>query len=268
MRGEPKPEDYENIRIQSEIMKKGLEIIPNELWIRHYTQTDIERFSKHLEDAGYKPPIPTEKQLLIEYSYSDTIGWRFASPGDIVILALKLVRKGRIVEDYSYTIEKETDKITLIPLYIFGVSPHYVPTSFYLYPSDAIRIRDLFQKLMNYEWKRTDPLRLAIEYFSRACNELNPEDKIIELCKGYEALFTEGKRVKRKIREHLATECSDYLSEIYDKEQVYEIINDVYQVRNDIMHGRLPSHYTRELVDQFEEYLRCSLREKILTVHM
>jgi len=267
MRGGSTPEEHENIRIQSEIIKKGLEIIPNELRIRHYTQTDIERLLKHLEDAGYKPPIPTEKQLVIEYSYSDTTGWRFASPGDIVILALKLVRKGRIIVDYSYTIEKETNKISLIPLYIFGISSHYVPTSFYLYPSDAIKIRELFQKLMNYEWKRTDPLRIAIEYFSRACNELNPEDKIIEMCKGYEALFTEGKRVKGPIRKHLAKECSNYLSAVYNEEQVYEIIDYIYQVRNDLMHGRIPSHYTRELVDQFEEYLRCSLREKILTMH-
>ena len=132
-------EDIKKVRIQTEIIKNGLEIIPNKLWIRHYTQADIERFSKTLEDAGYKPPIPTEKQLVIEYSYSDTTGWRFDSPGDIVILALKLVRKGRVVEDIRYTIEKETDKITLLPLYIFGVSPHYVPTSFYLYPSDATK---------------------------------------------------------------------------------------------------------------------------------
>ena len=259
-------EDIEKVRIQTEIIKKGLEIIPSELWIRHYTQTDIERFSKQLEDAGYKPPIPTEKQLVIEYSYSDTVGWSFASPGDIVILALKLVRKGRIIVDYSYTIEKETDKIAFFPWYIFGVSPHFVPTSFYLYPSDAHKIREIFQELMKYEWKREDPLRIALEYFSRACNEQNPEDKIIELCKGYEALFTEGK--KGVTRKHIATKCSNYLSEFYDEKQVYEIINDVYQVRNDIMHGRLPSHYTRELVDQFEEYLRCSLREKILTTYM
>jgi len=209
-------ENIENILIQTEIRKNGLEIIPNELWIRRYTQTDIERFSKHLEDAGYKPPIPTEKQLVIEYSYSDTTGWRFASPGDIVILALKLVRKGRVVEDIRYTIEKETGKIILLPLYIFGVSPYYVPTSFYLYPSDANKIRELFQNLMNYEWKRTDPLRIALLYFSRACNELNPEDKIIESCKGYEALFTEGKKVKGAIRKHIATKCSNYLSEFYD----------------------------------------------------
>ena len=259
-------EDIEKVRIQTDIIKKGLEIIPNELWIRHYTQTDIERFSKHIEDLGYKPPIPTEKQLVIEYSYSDTTGWRFASPGDIVILALKLVRKGRIVEDIRYTIEKETGKIILLPLYIFGVSPYLVPTSFNLYPSDTNKIRELFQKLMNYEWKRADPLRIAIEYFSRACNELNPEDKIIESCKGYEAIFTEGKKVSGAISKHIATKCSNYLSEFYDEKQVYEIINDVYQVRHDIMHGRLPRHYTGVLVDQFEEYLRCSLRGKILTM--
>ena len=265
--GDFTPEERENIRIQSEIIEKGLEIIPNELWIRPYTQTDIERFSKHLEDAGYKPPIPTEKQLVIEYSYSDTSGWRFGSPGDIAVLTLKLLRKGRIIVDYWYTIEKETEKITLIPLYIFGVSPYYVPASLYIYPSDAKKIRELFQELMNYEWKQSDPLRIALEYFGRACNELNPEDKIIELCKGYEALFTEGKKFKGVTRKHIAKLCSNYLSEFFDKEQTNEIIDYTYQVRNDIMHGRLPSHYTRELVDQFEEYLRYSLRKKILSLH-
>ena len=230
--------------------------------------SQYKSFSENIVTARAQPPIPTEKQLVIEYSYSDTIEWNYFSPGDLVILALKLVRKGRVIEDIRYTTEKETDKVTLLPLYIFSVTPPYMQTSFYLYPSDATKIWELFQKFMKYEWKRTDPLRLAILWFSRACDELNPEDKIIELCIGYEALFTEGRRVKGPIREHLATECSDYLSEIYDKEQVYEIINDVYQVRNDLMHGRLPRHYTRVLVDQFEEYLRCSLRGKILTMYM
>ena len=265
-RGESTPEDYENIRKQSETIETGLEIIPNELWIRHYTQKDINRFTTQLENSGYKPPIPTEKQLLIEYSYSDTSDWMHYTPGDLVILALKLIRKGRIIADYYYIIEKETDKITLFPFYIFGVSPHYVPTSYYLYPSDAIKIKELFQKLMNYEWKLTDPLRIAIEWFSRASNELNPEYKIIELCIGYEALFTGDKRVKRLIGKHLATNCSNYLSEIYDKGQVYKVIVDTYKVRNDLMHGRLPQHYTRILVDQFEDYLRDSLRKKILTL--
>ena len=263
-RGDTTPEDYQNIRIQTEIMKTGLEIIPNKLWIRHYTQKDVERFSKQLEDAGYKPPIPTEKQLVIEYSYSDTTGWKFASPGDIVILALKLVRKGRVVEDIRYTIEKETDKITLLPLYIFGISPYFVQSSFDLFTSDVDMIRQLFPCLMKYEWKRSDPFRIALNWFSRACNEQNPEDKIIELCIGYEAFYHEGKRRKGPIRKHLAKECSNYLAEIYNGEQISDIINHTYQVRNDLMHGGLPRHYTIEQVEQFEEYLRCSLRKKIL----
>ena len=55
-------EDIENVRIQTEIIKDGLEIIPSYLWIRHYTQTDIERFSKHIEDVKYKPPMRARRR--------------------------------------------------------------------------------------------------------------------------------------------------------------------------------------------------------------
>lgn len=263
-RGDTTPEDYQNIRIKTEIMKIGLEIIPNKLWIRQFTQEDVERFSNHLKSSIYIPPTPSEKQLVIEYAYSDTSDWIYASPGDLAILALRLIRKGRIMIDYYYTIEKESDQITMIPHYIFGVSPYYVTQSFDIYTSDVSEIRELFTKLMKYEWKHSDPIRLALNWFSRACNEQNLEDKIIELCIGYEAFYHEGKGRKGSIRNHLAKECSNYLAEIYNGEQISDIINHAYQVRNDLMHGGLPRHYTKEQVGQFEEYLRCSLRKKIL----
>jgi len=241
-------------------MKTGLEIIPDTLWIRYYTEKDIERFTTHFDNTDYLPPIPTEKQLLIEYEYQDTWGWNWGSPNDWVILALHLIRKGRIIVDYHYTIEKDTDTITLIPSYMFYTSPLIVPISYSLFPSDIIRIRSLFEKLMKYEWTIENPFRISTYWFSKAINDLNSESKILDLCKGYEALFTEGQPVKGPIREHLARKCGHFLSGIFEYETVYDTINYVYTIRNDLMHGRLPKNYSRYNVEYFEEYLRTSLR--------
>ncbi len=258
--GKNTPEDYENIRIQHELMKTGLEIIPDTLWIRNYTLMDIERFRSHFDDTDFLPPIPTEKQLLIEYRYADTWGWDWGSPNDWVILALQLLRKGKFVVDYHYTIEEDTDIITLIPLYMFNTSPLVVPINYSLFPSDVFRIKTLFEKLMKYEWVIDDPFRISIYWFQKACNEKNYESKILDLCKGYEALFTQGQKVKGPIREYLARKCGHLLSRIFEYETVYDTINYSYTIRNDLMHGRLPKNYTRITIEYFEEYLRTALR--------
>jgi hypothetical protein len=260
-------EEQEYFRKAKEEIKNGLDLIPDKLRIRYVEEEDVERFSEFsiVLDVE-KPKIG---QVLIEGEYSDPLEYSYGF--NIITktqLALCLLRKEHFFLKYLYSISKDNNRIFSfrllrpIPLYDqIGPSRETI-----LYHDEKEKIIEVFNKINKINFNENSSFRVACNRLIKSHHNLLPDDEIIDLCIGMEALFfknitdrSERRTTRKGVIIGLA--CSMLLgNNDSERREILKNVKNSYRVRNDIVHGditRFPRLH--KLTTSLENYLRKSI---------
>ena len=119
--------------------------------------------------------------------------------------------------------------------------------------------------LNNLDPENTTHFRISFTRFSRYFTNRITEDKLIDLCIAFEALFLKGEYKKRNysMGTYIGKLCSNLIGEtIEDTKRVSTIVRTCYNMRNKIVHGGVQQEYEIwELLPQFENYYRQSIKK-------
>ncbi|AEA42419.1 HEPN domain-containing protein [Fluviicola taffensis] len=133
------------------------------------------------------------------------------------------------------------------------------------------------EKIKNY-WKRyllqseNQPIQIALRRYLFSIQKSEQEDQVIDLMIAFEALLV--KNNEGSIKRNIATRCSKFLSDKYDREEVYNILSKAYELRSEIVHGssgelnemdsRGKHSYLGKTIANLSELLRSCFYRKIL----
>jgi hypothetical protein len=238
-------------RIKEEL--KGFELIPGKLRIRRVNEDDRSRFR-------FEPP-PSLNQYLIEWEHDNVE--EFDQDYNLIqktLLALQLLKPGCVLLRNMYSFHCGA-KTTGLEKIILPQPPSRTWRGGYtLYLDEKENLIKIFKKLQGKDFNKDTSFRIACDRFRRSHYDQLPEDKLIDLFIGFEALFLKGSETRSK-KEPLALGCSMLLGENNDgREEIKKDIKDAYILRNRIVHGSsLDKEETSDIAPKIEQYLRKSI---------
>lgn len=259
--GEKSNKKAQEYFIQNTILiRKGFDLIPNELKIRLINQDDISVLKR----------MPFNNELT--RMGNSIVEWTFCDEKDFVTkynLIFKTQLALRLLKDEPLYLKK---------VYIHGgkrlgwVSTPSLPTlaneiglrSYDLYPEDIDDLKKYVESLNEIDFKKERTFRITCHRFERTYYEDDFEDELIDLCIGFEAFYlkgSKGKRFRGNRGLKTANRCAKYIG--IDEEDQSKIIENVvrgFQLRNDIVHGsEYEINEVRAKVNQMNELLRKSI---------
>jgi len=158
-----------------------------------------------------------------------------------ILSALRLIRPGRIVAGFGMTTSPHW-----VPCIRRRAHPHYpdnIPTtwtSLKIERSDLNPLQELWRFTREVWSESRSPLRVALDRFSRALEEIDPEEAVLDLAICAEALFLQGSQGELSYR--FALRAAALLGETSaTRRQAFEIFARLYKVRSEIAHGNARS---------------------------
>lgn len=255
---------YEELKMytntQREKNKAGFELISNKLFLRYVTADDIDKIKNSLVSNFYGK-LPQQHEVILEFLHKEgDAPYFFTFPIEMALLALRLYK-----EDYV-----AIPKIAFIDIQNTGggVEGDYdrlvqFHPDYFLTPDDFNPLKEIFNKLMKWDWKKSPNYELAYTRFGKSYDE-KPVDKIIDLYIGLESLFcTKDDREKGKV---IGNSCSKLIGgSESDKAEIRENLIQGYRLRNEIVHGGISETTAVYEIHPFiEGYLRASLYQLII----
>jgi len=240
-----------------EELENGIELIPNELRLRFVKKEDLERIiSDKLMMKVYKPEFG---RALIEWEHDDpeAINETF-NPITKTLLALRLLKPNPVFLSFFYNLSKDSKSIENVAFYETLPKHRLLPPSFFnIYDKEVLK--DILDKLLSVDFKESTSIRIACDRFSKSYHDINPEDKLIDFCIGFEALFIRSRKGNKGRR--IGERCSKLIENNKTKQKtIYNELKKAYGIRNDILHG---SPFNRseifQLLPSIEDYLRKSI---------
>ena len=241
----------------------------------------IRQISKEdLEDLKTYPfPYPTdirglisprmfvlEKQIKVEKE--QVFGLREIMQN--IILSLRLLKGGLVFG--SCTFHVRLAKKRQVTSWSYEEDRPRNAISYVLNFEEVPRLRKIVRKIQSVDFSKRKSLDLACRRFQRAYEEMDVEDRLIDLMIAFEALFL---RVERRVSSKgklIAVACSTLLGKNEkEREDIKQKLVEAYSIRNCIVHG---SEYSRivqhgkgdvyvdtlpDLVSEVENYLRESI---------
>lgn len=102
---------------------------------------------------------------------------------------------------------------------------------------DMNKISQLLHQINEANLNERHALRIATERFTRSFSEHQLDEKIIDLCIGFEALMSKGK-VRTNIGQYIGLGCATLLGEDQEqREDIEKFMIEAYRLRNKIVHG-------------------------------
>lgn len=244
-------------------------LIPKTLRIRFTTDNDLNRTKSSTYGTGYDSP--PEERIIIEWIHDDIHAISvYYNLIDKTILALHLLKPEPVFLTYTYNFldddERYSDK------HISLVVPHpedgfHEP--YYLYKNDEQEFRDIIEKLLFIDMTKVNSFRIACDRLKRSYYDLFFEDKLIDLCIGYEALYLKGEKYLPNIGmgRFIGSKCSELLTDnMENREKISKVIIDSFIQRNHIVHGRdFDFDKILQIIPEFRGYLRQSLLKLMTT---
>jgi hypothetical protein len=146
------------------------------------------------------------------------------------------------------------------------------PKTYKLSISELEEIDNWVGRINKRDLEKNISLRVACERFSRSCEERRPDDKIIDLAVGFEALFA-GDDASRigYMGKFVGLGCSMLLGQSEEeRKKISKLLEKTFSLRNDIVHtnkmqtkfevnGR--KYILHDFIIQIQEYLRNSLKK-------
>lgn len=247
-----------------EKLEKGFELIPEKLRLRIFTEKDRERFtsiSPHFELNAERGQENITVLELEDTSTDEIFGKEF-DPFAIALLAFRLLKVGGIFIDRVIAIEHGViRRITypsepdLLPRYEFGLD-------------DIENYKVILRKVKTVDLDKFSSFRIACTRFGRSYLDRFDEDKLVDLCIAFEALFLEGEYKKSDIGmgQVIGLACSMLLGKTTDeRNKIKKLIALAFSRRNDVVHGKdFNFDQIYNIIPDFEDYLRKSIFNLIL----
>jgi len=243
-----------------EQLEKGLELIPRILKIRRVNQHDIERIGIQ-NVLAFGILAPRVDQYLIEWdrNFSHAV---YGEKQDLIsktLLALRLLKEGVVVLRFLINIAADTT----IPngMSYFPSSQHILSINYILYIDEINHLSKILEKIMVIDFEKKFALKIACDRLNKLYETFRPEDKLIDLCIGFEALFLKGEQFSSK-GQTIGLAVSMLLGKNMDhRDEISNAIKLGYIQRNRMVHGR---DYDKKLVNNITFDLESLLRKSIL----
>ena len=252
---EASPDLWENL-------EKGFEIIPEKLRLRIFTEEDMELFTSTSPFFELKLMHGQEKITVLELkdTSTDELFEKEFNPLTKTLLAFRLLKAGGIFIDSIYAIEHGVIRRIIPPS-----EPGFLPG--YEFSLDEIKnLVAILKKVKTVDFDKNSSFRIACTRFGRSYLDRFDEDKLIDLCIAFEALFLQGKRARAPMGQVIGLACSMLLGKYIDeRKMIKENVELAFSRRNDVVHGKdfnFNQIYT--LIPDFEDYLRRSIFHLIL----
>jgi len=188
-----------------------------------------------------------------------------------VVLALRLFKKGYVWGGSIFYI-LVSEKRQLMS-WSWDETPRHESWGFvYSLNFDEIAaLKKILAEVQGIDFAKRKSLRLACKRFQRTYEEVDDEDKLIDLMIAFEALFLKGEKVRALAGQIVATACSILLGENdEERENIKDFLTKAYSIRNCIVHGseyqqpivfKGKQSFMPEFVSILEEYLRKSIKK-------
>lgn len=107
-----------------------------------------------------------------------------------------------------------------------------------LFPDDKIILAKILNDIKDIDFNKEIPFRIACDRFSSYYHDKSPEDKLLDLCIGFEALFCKGERYS-PMGQVIGLACSMLLGEDnQQRKNISDVLENSFCLRNKIVHGR------------------------------
>jgi hypothetical protein len=177
-----------------------------------------------------------------------------------MLFTLRLYKNGDIFIKDIYFKPNKTRKIQVR---VYGTPRPTIIKLYVLNDTDIYQLKELFNKMQKIDFNKELSLRVVFDRFNRCCEYYRFDDKLIDLCISFEALYLKNESSKSEAAkgEIIGLACSMLIGENQDqREKIQRNIMKAYKIRNHIVHGKcVDMEINYELVQEFETYLRSSI---------
>ncbi|MFX1286862.1 MAG: hypothetical protein ACFFB5_24700 [Promethearchaeota archaeon] len=246
---------------RDEILAKGIDLVPNKLILRGFRDKDIEYREK------WRLPLPSHHQgltLVLELSNVPTQELR--NEDTLIhraITAFRMFKAGRVNIDGIIVSHPNPE---WAGSYITGSSVQWSPI-YYLDISEIENFKQLFDKVKSIDYEKYPSFRIACSRFENTYQSKTYENRIIDFCISFEALFLKGENPQTyRGRGHLiGMSCGMLLGkDNQERNKIRTTIREMFTLRNKIVHGSPMTESLKEKIYEFgydnvENYLRHSL---------
>jgi hypothetical protein len=244
--------------------------LDDNLCLRRITPEELNELIKRA--PGYSFPLKNalaDVNFVIEKKLSgDYIDYGEFSPYVLnIVLALRLLKEGAIAtptafrlssDRKSYSVSEPSPRIRIHP----GLSPLYI-----LKKDEISAFQVLWKKLQSLEEDRPH-LLFSLEQFSKAFDELFPEDIFVDFISAFESLvFYKEKRTIEPAGKVIGIAIGMLLGKNQqERNRIKDIITKAYEIRNARVHGNLNKlkkhqHENGDLLSDLGDCLRKTLRK-------
>jgi hypothetical protein len=249
-----------------ERLEKGFDLIPGKLLLRIFTEKDKELFTSISPSFKLETEFGQKKNTVLEIkkcSMKELFVEEF-NPLSNALLAFRLLKDGGIFLDCVYALEGG-----LMRRIIHSPKPGFF--SAYDFSLDEIdNLIAIIQKVQTVDFDMYSSLRMACTRFGRSYLDRFDEDKLIDLCIAFEALFLKGEYQKSELGmgQVIGLACSMLLGR--DNAERTDIKNNIesgFSLRNKVVHGYEidTKKFNRiiEILPEFENNLRRSIHQML-----
>lgn len=236
---------------------------------------------KDIEDLKTFPSIPPDvrgristRMFVLEKRF--TVKDRHAFETDKtmrdIVLALRLLKGGYVYGSYVFYILL-SKKRRLVSWSCEEAHPRGSRGGYSLNFDEIPALVKNIKRIQSVDLSERKSLYLACKRFQRAYEDVDAEDRLIDLMIAFEALFLKGKKDGPKGKP-IAVACSNLLGKNEEeRKKIKQTLAEAYLIRNSIVHG---SEYPRiesddkeevyfdtlsDLVSKVEDYLRESIKK-------
>jgi len=149
----------------------------------------------------------------------------------------------------------------LWPSWLSRMSPWPLPPPT-LQQSEVEDLNKVYARLLTDPGRETE---LAVRRFDRAHARVEPEEKLLDLWIGLEALFSPS---DTELRYRIALRVAYFIGSSTEREDIYSRLLNSYDWRSYIAHGRTgkaPKGTLAEALESTEDYLRRALRRLVVS---
>jgi len=250
-----------------EKLEEGFELIPGKLRLRIFTEKDRELFTSISPFLELELQRGQEKHTVLEIKNIST-NELFAKEFDPLaktLLAFRLLKAGGIFLDTIHAIENGFKRRIIYPS-----EPGILPG--YEFSLDEIEnLIPTIIKVQTVDFDRYPSLRIACTRFGRSYLDRFDEDKLIDLCIGFEALFLKGEYQKSELGmgQVVGIACSMLIGKDNAERTDIQInIESGFRLRNKVVHGQEidvnRQKSIEEILSDFENNLRRSILRLML----
>jgi len=228
--------------------------------------TSIHMWPNFIIQKTYNIKYKTPEYAIINTDYLDITNKNFVR----ALFYLRLLKKSAIFYDNKIISEIFEDgrkkfKSNVIKIL---VSTANLGEPLLISKTEVLELKNIYKAIKKLNNQNTEKFFLALSRLSFGMESILPRDRVIDYITGLESLYTESNELKFRLSIFLASIFGNSLKE---KEDIYNSINEFYDLRSCIVHGsynkkclKLRKNYLNDKYTEIlEEYLRRSLRSFI-----